>query len=295
MLLISYALFAESNDGLADESRFVSDTGFVDLQSGRVYYEIAGVGSPIVLIHGNYGDRRYWDAQFHALSGRHRVLRYDLLGFGASSPPTPDSMSDPCETLYMLLDALGIPRAHIVGFSMGSSIALEFAIRYPESTMSLVSIGPWISGYNPVPPSPAFDEYRRDVVLLMHVLRQQGAGTAAEHLVDVTFSDTIQKESTRAVVRELATQYVWWFQTHTTTYRRRSVQDLVTQLGDVAVPTLVVTSDHDLSVCKEIAQVLVAGVPQARLLSIPNAGHFIMIDCPDALNDALNRFFDSTS
>ena len=60
------------------------ETGFAEVNSTRLYYEVAGTGDPIVLIHGNFGDRRYFDGQFDALARHHRVLRYDVRGYGKS-------------------------------------------------------------------------------------------------------------------------------------------------------------------------------------------------------------------
>jgi hypothetical protein len=60
------------------------ETGFAEVNGTRLYYEVAGTGDPIVLIHGNFGDRRYYDGQFEALARLHRVLRYDIRGYGKS-------------------------------------------------------------------------------------------------------------------------------------------------------------------------------------------------------------------
>ena len=54
------------------------ERGFADVPGGRLYYEIAGSGDPVVLIHGGWGDIRYWDEQFVTLSQNYRVLRYDV-------------------------------------------------------------------------------------------------------------------------------------------------------------------------------------------------------------------------
>ena len=62
-------------------------SGFVEVEGGRLYYESAGSGAAVVLVHGNAGDRRHWDAQFRALAAGHRVVRYDVRGFGKSSLP----------------------------------------------------------------------------------------------------------------------------------------------------------------------------------------------------------------
>src|SRR4030095_3666201 len=60
------------------------DSGYAEVNQTKLYYEIAGKGEPLILIHGSFGDRRFWDLQFYALSKKYKVLRYDLRGFGRS-------------------------------------------------------------------------------------------------------------------------------------------------------------------------------------------------------------------
>jgi len=71
--------------------RSAVDTGYVTVPGGRLYYEAQGSGDPLVLVHGNAGDRRHWDLQVPALSRRFRVIRYDVRGFGKSSVPKLDA------------------------------------------------------------------------------------------------------------------------------------------------------------------------------------------------------------
>jgi pimeloyl-ACP methyl ester carboxylesterase len=63
-------------------------TGVAEVNGTRLYYEVAGAGQPLVLLHGFSPDCRMWDDQMAAFTARHRVLRYDLRGFGQSPPPS---------------------------------------------------------------------------------------------------------------------------------------------------------------------------------------------------------------
>ena len=110
---------AEDNGSQAPETAPVIETrsGFAEVQGGRLYYESAGSGDAVVLVHGNVGDRRHWDAQFGALAVGYRAIRYDVHGFGESSLPEEDRPYSDHEDLATLLDHLGIKAAHVVGFS----------------------------------------------------------------------------------------------------------------------------------------------------------------------------------
>ena len=108
------------------------ETGFAEVNGTRLYYEIAGTGDPIVLIHGNFGDRRYFDGQFDVLARDHRVLRYDIRGYGKSMLPDEGVPYSDFEDLEALMAHLDIDRAHIAGFSLGSGTAVDFCLAYPD-------------------------------------------------------------------------------------------------------------------------------------------------------------------
>src|SRR5262245_45001564 len=98
-------------------------------RSGRhrgVYYEAAGHGGTVVFLHGGQMDRRMWDEQFELFAKTHRVVRYDLRGFGKS--PAPLEPYSHVEDLRALLDHLKIRRATLVGLSLGAAIAVDFAL-----------------------------------------------------------------------------------------------------------------------------------------------------------------------
>ena len=149
-----------------------ANSGSAEVSGGILHYETAGRGDPIVLIHGNAGDRRHWDHPFAVLSAGHKVIRYDVRGFGLSSVPRQNHPYADYEDLRQLLDHLGIRRAHIAGWSMGSGIATDFALAYPERTKSLITVGPWVNGYS----SPNVSSMFADFGSVVAALQKQGAG-----------------------------------------------------------------------------------------------------------------------
>jgi len=105
--------------------------GYAEVPGGRLFFETAGSGEALVLIHGNAGDRRHWDAQME-LAEQVLVIRYDVRGFGESSLPVEGQPYSNSGDLAALLDHLGIEEAHVAGWSMGSGIAVDFALAFPE-------------------------------------------------------------------------------------------------------------------------------------------------------------------
>ena len=106
---------------IQDNDEFI--TGTIEINGVDLNYEITGKGEPLVLIHGNGGDRRHWDFQFEPLSKEFKVIRYDVRCYGNSVFTNSDIEFSHHDDLKALLDHLGIESAHICGLSMGSGIA----------------------------------------------------------------------------------------------------------------------------------------------------------------------------
>src|SRR5688500_10311922 len=97
-------------------SHDASRAGFADVNGTRLFYEIAGSGPMLALIHGFSLDTRMWDDQYAALAQRQRVLRYDARGFGRSAVPGSERYSH-AEDLLALLEYLEIEHTALIGFS----------------------------------------------------------------------------------------------------------------------------------------------------------------------------------
>src|SRR6266851_3278425 len=113
-------------------------TGFAELNGTRLYYEVAGEGHPLVLIHGGLVDRRLWDDQFDVFAQHYRVIRYDIRGFGNSDVPAGPYSN--YEDLYGLLKFLGVEKAYIMGLSMGGGIDIDFTLAHPEMVAALIPV-----------------------------------------------------------------------------------------------------------------------------------------------------------
>ena len=131
------------------------DQGFAHVNGTSLYYEVAGTGQPLVLIHGFSLDTRMWNDQVEVFAEQYQVIRYDLRGFGQSALPTTVPYSHP-DDLHALLAYLGIDQAFILGLSLGGAVAVDFAVTYPDATAALIATdAALIGGYTWVEGRPS--------------------------------------------------------------------------------------------------------------------------------------------
>lgn len=130
-----------------------TQTGFATLNGTTFYYEMAGTGEPLVLVHAGICDSRMWDDQFAVFAQQYQVVRYDLRGYG-QTPPVAGAFAHH-DDLFALLRYLGLERAHLLGCSMGGSACLDFALAYPDWVKTLTLVGSSPSGYRANRPLPA--------------------------------------------------------------------------------------------------------------------------------------------
>ncbi len=122
-----------------------TDTGFAEVNGARLYYEVAGEGHPLVLIHGGVMDRRMWDDQFSVLAQHYRVIRYDVRSSGNSTNSGNEFSF--LEDLHGLLSHLGHGSAYLLGSGGGSVIAIDFALSYPDKVDALILASPRVTGH----------------------------------------------------------------------------------------------------------------------------------------------------
>src|SRR5258705_8776157 len=120
-------------------------SGYLDLDGGKIYYEMAGEGDTLVLVHAGFVDSGMWDGQWQEFSKQYHVVRYDMLGFGKS-----DRAKGPLarrQELYNVVKHLGIEQAHLLGCSMGGAVVIDFTLEHPEMVLSLTPISAVPSGF----------------------------------------------------------------------------------------------------------------------------------------------------
>jgi pimeloyl-ACP methyl ester carboxylesterase len=246
---------------------------------GRLRYAIAGMGEPVVLIHGMGLDAAMWDSQWPALQKEYRVIRYDVRGFGGSTLPTgPYSHSD---DLLCLLEFLQARPAHVVGLSMGGRLALRFALDQPGAVRSLTLIDPALDGFS------WSEVWTRRMSGIAAAARNGDVHTAKQlWLAHELFAPARRDPEVAAELAAMVERYSGWHW-HNADPLRREAKKAIDLLTTVSCPTLVILGEFDLSDFKAIAECLAAQIPQAELRTIAGAGHMANMEAPAAVNELL--------
>lgn len=267
------------------------ETGFAEVNGTRLYYEIAGTGDPIVLIHGNFGDRRYFDGQFDVLARDHRVLRYDIRGYGKSMLPDEGVPYSDFEDLEALMAHLDIDRAHIAGFSLGSGTAVDFCLAYPDRCRSLIAIGPWFHGYD----SPLAQALFQDFGKISAAAVSGGRDAALKQLLAATWWYP-EKVPPKAFdrVKAIWSDYEFWHFKNPDP-RRVLTPPAADQLEKITVPALIITAEYDLDACRAVAQQMDTRIPDSTMVDLANATHFMFMEEPEQVNAAMLDFLVEAS
>ena len=248
--------------------------GLITVDGGQIHYEIAGSGSPVVLLHPGALSAAVWDREFELLAAEHTVVRYDARNHGQSSTAAEPYANH--DDLRLLLDGLGIDRAGLVGLSLGSRTSVDFALTWPDRVERLVLGSPGVSGMT----------FRDPFILdqLDHLrAAQDGAGVVAALLrmwVDGPHRTPEQMDpELRAFCARIKTDTIT---RHGNGWRLPPIEaDAIDRLGELAMPITMVLGDLDSSDITEVAHRIVTEARQAELVTIPNAGHMLNLEQPD--------------
>lgn len=259
------------------------ERGIAEVNGTKLYYEIAGSGPVVVLIHGGTVDSRAWDEQFAEFAQSHTAIRYDLRGAGRSASPVKPFSNT--EDLFQLLKFLKVSRASLVGISRGGGIAFDFTLDHPEMVSSLVLVSSNLSNT----PKVYEDMFERTT----EVGKKEGASAAARVWGLDPYQGPQRKEAVPKVLKIIEDNVV--------RFRRidgsPAVQQLASsdkpradRLTEIHVPALVIFGEKDAPDARANYERWAKGIPDARRASFPKAAHLVPIDMPAEFNRTVLDF-----
>ena len=254
-------------------------------QVSGLAYDDQGSGLPVVLIHGFPLCRRMWQPQTSALvAAGYRVICPDLPGFGESPRRQgPAAMAGYADAVIDLLDELGVARAVVGGMSMGGYVLFSLVERYPERLLGAIFM---------VTRAAADDAAGREKrTLLAAAVKAGDRMIVADAFAEVLFAEDVAKDNP-GLIRDVRQ----WMEASPLPgltdglLAMRDRDDYLDRLVGFNLPALVIGAERDMAVPLEHSRLLAAGLPDAELRVIANAGHMANLEQPGLFNQALVDF-----
>lgn len=265
-----------------------STTGFAPVNGAQLYYEMAGDGTPLLLLHAGVADSRMWDEQFTVLAEKYRVIRFDYRGFGQSQMPAGEFCN--YEDVAGLLDFLAAPQAIVVGISFGGLIAIDFTLAYPERVLKLVLAAPSVSGATPSDRIKQFWQAEDEAF-------ERGDLDEAVEVNLRAWVDGIyrQPHEVNTAVRQivgLMQREIFEMDTPDDIDEIDLEPPAHGRVQTITTPTLILIGSLDLPEKVEQASWLAEQLPNAQLVTIPDAAHLLNMEAPEPFNQHVLHFLE---
>ena len=258
----------------------------------RLYYEETGSGSLVVFVHEFAGDHRSWEPQMRHFGRRYRCVASNARGYPPSDVPDRTdaySQARAADDIRAVVDHLGESRAHVVGLSMGGFATLHFGFRHPDAARSLCVGG---CGYGAAPEERARFQEEADVIA--SVITSSGMPVFAERYAVGPTRVQFQNKDPRgfAEFQRMLAEHSALGSANTqrgVQRERPSLYALTEEMKRLTSPTLIITGDEDWP-CLLPGILMKKTIPSAALVVLPNSGHTINLEEPDAFNRAVGEF-----
>jgi pimeloyl-ACP methyl ester carboxylesterase len=275
-----------------------------------VAYKMFGKGNPILLFNGASDGMDAWDPSFlTSLSSNHTVIAFDQRGIAnttiGSKPYTYQQIADDAAGL---LDALKIPKADVMGYSLGSYLAQQLTMMYPDKVNSLILVGSSCGGKDHTPKPPEFIKLQSDIVnkSLNNIpvtaeeiksLNSASLGSgwiklhpeSLEGFENITSLQQLKPGLPPEIANNQNNIGKHWED-------NPNWSGACDELAKLAKPTLVVTGTDDDKYQPYVNSLkIVEKIPGAWLVQIKNAGHAVMNQYPTEISKILNTFLSTTT
>ena len=256
----------------------------ITTDQGIVHYEVYGRGKPVILLHGWLGSWGLWQETMSFLGRYYRTYALDFWGFGESGKKRETyAVQDFVSLVDQFMEQLGIANAPLVGHSMGGTVSLSVAIKYPQRVSKVVVVGSPIVGSSLALPLK-WAGYRPIAFMLFNMMGafRFGIKVASPFICrDERFADMMDRDLSRTTVES--------FLRSIASLRRT---DLRPMLGQIHIPAMGMYGDRDVIVHPRQWEPMKKGIAHAHIERFPAAGHFPMLEEPQNFSERLKSFLD---
>jgi pimeloyl-ACP methyl ester carboxylesterase len=278
-----------------------ADSHFIEIDGLNVHYKEMGQGDPVfILLHGFGASLFSWREVMTPLSVHGRVIAYDRPAFGLTGRPMPGEWQGDSpygvpaqvEMLAGLMDTLGVERAILVGNSLGGTIAMNFALKYPERVQALILVDPAVfnSGGMPGWIKPLLGTPQMNHIGPLIARRILNSGP---ELLEMAWHDPSKLTPEVVAGYRKPLQIANWDRALWELTKAPGGMDLPALLSEFNLPILVVTGDDDRIVPTADSIRLAGTLPGAELVIIPAAGHVPQEEQPGKFMEAILVFLNA--
>jgi len=260
----------------------------------KLYYEEAGTGEPIVFVHEFGGHHLSWETQMRYFSRRYRTITYQARGWPPSDvPPGVESYSQAraADDIADVMQGLALPKAHIVGLSVGATAALEFAIRHPGKGLSITAAG---AGTGSTRDPELRKRFAAEALGVADLIERDGIKALGEIYLHAASRQQLRIKDPRGF-EEFYRQFVEGadkgraLTMRGVQSRRAPFYDREAELKAVRDPVLIVCGDEDDGTL-EISVFMKRTIPRCGLMVFPRTGHGINLEEPAGFNAVVQDF-----
>ena len=254
-------------------------------------YQFRGTGAPLVMIHGAQGDQSMFDDMASSLASRFHVLTFDQRGSGLSDKPDMDyTIGLLADDTATLMDHVGFAAAHIIGVSMGGTIAQELALRHEQKVRSLVLGCTTAGGSKAI-------RIGGNAFAAAYSTQPMSAEERGRALAEAAFTRSYVAQHPEIVSAMVEARRRRPLDPNALERRMKAVlrHDAYERLSQISCPTLVITGREDALISWENSRILAERIPGAQLVVLEAAGHCFWLEQPAQANKAITDFLCSIS
>jgi 3-oxoadipate enol-lactonase len=239
-------------------------------------------GPALFLLHGFPLDHRMWLNQIEPLGERYRVIVPELRGFGQSTVDSDYSLADLAEDVEQVRQHLAArEQIHLVGLSMGGYVCFEYWHAYTMNLKSLVLAN--------TKPSADDETAKQGRFAMAAKALEQGTWPAVAPMMDRLIGANCRGSAVETTMREMMESA----SPQAVAAAQRAMaerRDFTPMLPSIAIPTLIITGQHDVIAPPEPTQAWASQIPNSRYVELPDAGHMTTMESPEQFNQALIDF-----